>query len=223
MTSKAYVLAGASGALILAALFGAGPSLAKPAAPAKASTSITEHDVRVCIGTSGSTPQEQVPACTKIINSGKIHHPHEGDYYATRGAAYYALRQFDAALADYNKALTFQQKGEFYFQRALVLMAKHEVDKAKADLAEVVKLRPDFAPTYFIRGLISYQAADYKTAMGDFDTAVQRDPRYYQAIFARGVAKSRLGDESGGKDDLTLARGMGSQVDDIMQKLGMVP
>src|SRR5258706_16024378 len=108
--SKAPFLAGTSGALVLAVLLAAGAALGKPAAPPRASSSITEHDVRVCIGTSGSTPQEQIPACTKIIKSGKIHPPHEGDFYATRGAAYYALKQFDAALADYNKALTFEQK-----------------------------------------------------------------------------------------------------------------
>lgn len=222
--SKAYLLANASGALVFAALLAAAPAFAKPAAPrAPSSTSITEHDVRVCIGVSGSTPQEQIPVCTKIINSGKIHHPHEGDYYATRGAAYYATKQFDAALADYNKALTFQQKPEFYFQRALVLLAKKEVEKAKADLATVIKLSPAFPPAYFIRGLVGYQAADYKSALADFDAAIQRNPTYYQAIFARGAAKTRLGDDSGGKDDLKQARGMSAHVDDDMQKLGVVP
>jgi len=220
---KATLLASASAALLIAAGFTAGPALAKRTAPARSGIVVTQQDVRTCIGVNGSSAAEQIIACTKIINSGKIHHPHEGDYYATRGAAYYATKQFDTALADYNKALSFEQKGEFYFQRALILMAMSEVEKAKADFAEVVKLRPDFAPTYFMRGLISYQAADYKAAIEDFDIAVRRNPTYYQAIFARGAAKTRLGDDSGGNDDLKQARGIGAHVDDDMKTFGVVP
>ena len=175
------------GALTLALALGATPALAKKqkSAPKTASTTITESDVRVCIGTDGSAPNDQIAACTKIINSGKIHHPHEGDYYATRGAAYVAIKQFDAALADYDKALSYQQKGEFYFQRSLVLMAKNQPDKAKADLAQVIVLNPEFAPAYFTRGLINYQGSDYKSALADFDAATQRKPLYYRAIFAQ--------------------------------------
>ncbi len=219
--SRAHLLAAV--ALVFATGLATTPGFAKRAAAPPTSTTVTQHDVRDCIGTDGSSPQVQIAACTKIINSGKIHHPHEGDYYATRGAAYYATNQYDAALADYNKALTFQQNGEFYFQRALVLLAKAEIDKAKADLATVIKLRSDFSPAYFIRGLIGYQASDYKSAIADFDAAIKTRPTYYQAIFARGVAKSRLGDDSGSEDDLKLARGIGVHVDDDMRKLGVVP
>ena len=219
--AKARLIANAAAALALVALLAA-PALAKPAAR-PAGTAVTAEDVRVCLGASGSTPQEQIPVCTKIINSGKIHHPHESDFYATRGAAYSALKQLDAALADFNKALTFEQKGEFYFQRALVLLAKNDIEKAKADLAMVIQLDPKFPPVYFIRGLVGYQAADYKAAIADFDAAIQHNPTYYQAIFARGAAKIRAGDNSGGQDDLKQARGMSAHVDDDLQKLGVVP
>ena len=220
--SNRPLLASTSLALMLLGALTAGPGLAKQTAR-PSSTTVTLDDVRVCKGLSGSSPQEQIPACTKIINSGKIHHPHEGDYYATRGAAYYTSKQYYAALADYSKALTFEQKPEFYFQRALVLLAKNQIDKAKADLAEVARIKPYFPPTYFIRGLIYYHAADYKNALDDFNAAVQRNPSYYQAIFARGAAKSRLGDNSGSEDDLKQARGMRAHLDDDMQKLGVVP
>ena len=221
--SKTPLLAGA---LILTLALGVAPALAKKqkAAPkAPSSSSITEIDVRVCIGADGSSADQQIAACTKIINSGKIHHPHEGDYYATRGAAYLAVKDFDAALADYDKALSFEQKGEFYFQRSLVLMAKNQVERAKADLAQVIKLNPQFAQAYFIRGLIYYGVADYKNAVADFDAAAQRQPLFYKAIFARGAAKTRLGDDSGGKEDLKQARGLSAHIDDEMQKLGIVP
>jgi tetratricopeptide (TPR) repeat protein len=220
--SKASLLIGA---LTLLLALGVTPALAKKQKPTPktSSSTITESDVRVCIGSDGSAPDEQIPACTKIINSGKIHSPHEGDYYATRGAAYVAIKQFDAALADYDKALTYQKKGEFYFQRSLVLMAKNRPDKAKADLAQVIVLNPEFAPAYFTRGLINYQGSDFKGALADFDAATQRKPLYYKAIFARGAAKMKLGDDSGGKEDLKQARGLSAHIDDEMKTMGVVP
>jgi tetratricopeptide (TPR) repeat protein len=181
---------------------------------------VTERDVLACNGTSGSGPEEQVVACTKLLNSGKIKHPHESDFYAMRAGAYFVLKRHSEALADLNKALTFQASPEIYFQRALVYMAMENTDGAKADLAQVIKLKPDFAPSYFMRGLIAYDAGEYSEAVKDFDAAVQRLPTYYQAIYARGVAKTKAGDASGGEKDVKDARGMSQHVESDMEKLG---
>ncbi len=223
MRTRTHV-ARAACALALAWALAAAPALAKqkpkPATPKAGS--VTEYDVRACVGAEALGPDDQAAACTKVINSGKIHHGHEGDFYASRGGAYYISHQFDLALADYNKALTFERKPEFLFQRALTLLGQGDEQKAKADLEEVMKIRPDFAPSYFIRGLIAYHADNYKGALADYEAAIQRKPTYYQAIFARGVAKSRLSDGDG-KDDLKQARGINANVDDELQKLGVVP
>jgi tetratricopeptide (TPR) repeat protein len=184
---------------------------------------LTTADLSTCMGLNNATPKDQVPACTKIINSGDVKHPHIGDYYATRGAAYFALQQFDKALADLNKALSVRKAPEFLFQRALVYMAKNNNDSAKADLAEVMKLKPEFSPSYMMRGLIAYQAGEYAEAVTYFNGAVQRVPTYYQAIFARGASKKKSGDEAGGEADLKAARGMRNGVDADMEKLGVKP
>jgi tetratricopeptide (TPR) repeat protein len=196
------------------------PVQAKPKAT---KSGLTETDVITCIGTNGSTPKEQVAACTKVINSGKIKPPHEGDYYGTRGAAYFAMGQLNEALTDLNKALTYLQNPELYYQRALILMAIGENEKAKADLDQVAKAKPAYAPTYFMRGLIAYQAGAFPEAVKHFDDAIQRQPTYYVAIFVRGVAKKKAGDEDGGAEDLKAARGMSVHAEADAAKLGIKP
>src|SRR5262245_9997667 len=75
---------------------------AKPATkPAKGP--LTLEDARACI--TGATAKDQIAACTKVIESGKVLKPYLADYYATRAAAYQADRQFQKALADLNTAL----------------------------------------------------------------------------------------------------------------------
>lgn len=195
----------------------------KPKAKPASGTQITSNDLRVCMGVDGSTPSEQVAVCTKIIKSGKVKPPHHADYYATRGSAYFAMGDFDKAMADYNTAIGIRQAPEFYFERGLLNTSIREWDAAKADLAKVLTLKPDYAPAYLARGLVSYKMADFQEALTYFDGAVQRVPTFYKAVFARGVTKKKLGDERGGDKDIAAARAMNPKVDEDLARDGMTP
>jgi tetratricopeptide (TPR) repeat protein len=203
------------------------PSLADAKAKAKVKGpkpgQLTQEDLRTCMGLNNSKPEEQIPACTKIIKSGDVKHPYEADYYATRGAAYFSLSQYDKSLADLDKAISVRQAAEFYFQRGLLHIARAEPALAKADLDQVIKLKPDFSPAYMMRGVVSYKSGAYGEAVTFFDGAVKRVPTYYQALFARGVAKKKSGDDRGGEKDIADARGMSSTVDADLKKLGISP
>lgn len=206
---------GASAAIAL--LAAPAPAYAKPAA----GTKLTEADLRLCMGVDGSSYDEQISACTKIIKSGKVKPPHHGDYYATRGSAYFAKGEVDKALADLNTAIGIRNAAEFRFERALIHMSRKNFDAAKADLTEVTKQKPAFAPAYFMRGLIAYASADYQEALAHFESAIQHRPTYFQAFYARGVTKKKLGDEAGSKKDVAQAIGMSPKVEAEMEKLGL--
>lgn len=201
------------------------PSVAEAKAKAKGPKpgQLTQDDLRTCMGLNNSTPQDQIPACTKIINSGNVKHPYEADYYATRGAAYFSINQLEKALADLDKAISVRQAPEFYFERGMIHMARSEPPQAKADFDQVIKLKPAFSQAYMMRGLVSYRSGTYGEAVTYFDGAVKRVPTYYQAIFARGVAKRKSGDVAGGDKDIADARGMSSKVDDDLKGLGVTP
>jgi tetratricopeptide (TPR) repeat protein len=215
----ARLLIAAAAAVTLAAV--PWPADAKP--KAKPGTQLTQNDLRVCMGVDGSTPEQQIPVCTKIINSGLVKHPHTGDYYATRGAAYFAAGQLENAMADLNKAISIRQAPEFYFQRGMLYMALSDVSGAKTDFDEVIKLRPAFAPPYFMRGVVAYVSADYAEAQSFFDATVKRVPTHYKALYGRGVVKKKLGDTTGGNKDMSDARGMSDRVEKEMAELGIKP
>lgn len=199
------------------------PALAAPKPVKPKPGQLTTGDLRTCMGLNNSSPAEQVPACTKIIKSGNVKHPYVGDYYATRGAAYLALDKMDAALADLTKAISVRPAPEFYFQRGLIHLGRREVSEAKADLDQSIKLKPQFAPSHMMRGLIAFQEGSFSEAQSFFDAAAKRKANYVQAIYGRGVARKRNGDDKGGDKDLAEARGMSRDADEDGRKLGLIP
>ena len=54
------------------------------------------------------------------------------------------------------------------------------------------------AYAYFMLGKTKFAAKDYDNAMIDLDRAIQINPEFIYAYYARGIAKSELGDYNGG-------------------------
>ncbi len=203
--------------LLGASLVGVGQAEAKT----KSGGALTEQDLRACMGLGGVDAAGQVAVCTRILNSGRVRHPHQSDYHAWRAGAYLALKQTKPALADLDKAIALQDKPSYRFQRALVHMARASLEPANKDLDAVVKATPDFAPAYFMRGAIAYRQAAYPLAVSSFDIAATKLPTYYQAIYARGLARMKTGETEAGTKDLETARGMSDHVERDMAALGL--
>jgi len=204
----------------LAFALGAAEAKEKPKGKGQGSA-LTLADVNSCLGLNNSTPAEQVAACTKVLTSGKVKKGFDGEYYASRAAAYTMLREYDKALADLNKALETRQTVEIYFQRAILYAGLQNSDASKKDFDQVLKMKPGFAAAHLMRGSIAYREGDFKAALTDFDAAVKSSPKYAQAIYARGLAKKKTGDESGGDKDLAEARGMSANVEADVKKIGL--
>lgn len=188
---------------------------------AEASVRVTQADLLNCVGQGSAGPREQVAICTRIMKSGKVKAGSQGSLLAYRAAAYLALGETKSALADLDKAILLQDTAEFRFQRALVHMARGTPDRALVDLDTVSRSRPDFAPAFFMRGTIAFREADYTKAVAEFDGAVMHLPSYYQAIYARGVARNKMGDTTSGNADLATARGMSAHVEADLSRMGI--
>jgi tetratricopeptide (TPR) repeat protein len=92
-----------------------------------------------------------VQACTRLIakRSGKP----LSQVYAARGSWNYKKKDYNAALADYDRALSIDAENvEFYDYRADAWLAKGELDRAVDNYDQAIRVDPTYAAAYFSRG-----------------------------------------------------------------------
>lgn len=193
-----------------------------PSAQAAVAKIPLEALIQTCMGINGAKPLQQVDACTAAIKSGKLKKQQLPDFYATRGAAYMASGNVPKALADLNTALGMAPNGAAFFQRGMIYIAQNKADLAKADFTKAIQLKPDFGPSYMFRGILLFRSGDMLAAIADFTGALARTQKYPEALYARGVARKKSGDE-GGDTDIADAKAQKAGVDQEMAKFGIVP
>lgn len=91
-------------------------------------------------------------ACNRLIakRSGK---EQLSRAYAGRGAWQFKKKNYDAALADYDRALSIDAENiEFYDYRADAWMAKGDLSRAIDNYDQVIRLDPTYAAAYYSRG-----------------------------------------------------------------------
>ena len=72
---------------------------------------------------------------------------------------------------------------------------KHELgdyNGAIADYTTAIRLKPDYAGIYALRGLAKQQLEQYRAAIADYDKAIQLKPDYVEAYNNRGLSKYHL-------------------------------
>jgi Flp pilus assembly protein TadD len=64
---------------------------------------------------------------------------------------------------------------------------------------------PDLERAYFYRGQIYFGTGDSAKAIAGLTKAIQLDPKDAQALYERGVVKTKNGDAAGGDADIAAA------------------
>ncbi len=85
-------------------------------------------------------------------------------------------KEYDKAIADFNKAIAAERKRDLAFKRGTDRSSKKDFDKAIADFSEAVELDPHFAPGYYWRGYCYDAKKEYGKASADFEEAVRLAP-----------------------------------------------
>jgi tetratricopeptide (TPR) repeat protein len=84
------------------------------------------------------------------------------------------------------------QDPEALLNSALTKYGNKDLKGALADMNEFIRLRPDVAPAYILRGSIKDDLGDVQGALKDYGKAISLDGKQYFAYFERGVTYSRL-------------------------------
>lgn len=144
---------------------------------------------------------------TRQIESGKLSGDALGLTYLRRGYVRMLTRDAEGAIADLNSAIDAAPKMlEAYELRAEFWRLTGRADQAIADASQAIALAPPDDPAPFmIRASIWEQSRDYAKAVADYDAALGRDPKKWEARVLRGIAFAELGDDEHALADLDEA------------------
>jgi tetratricopeptide (TPR) repeat protein len=126
-----------------------------------------------------------------------------GDLYDGLGNAYGSLGKPDSALLMYNQALEIDPTlGRTYYNRAIVQLRLQHPREALADLDRSLQVMPiQAASLHFPRGNAYLQLGMYSEAEGEFTRAIDGGQLVTDARFNRGLARMRLGNTPGARED----------------------
>jgi len=106
----------------------------------------------------GSISTDQVVALTRAIEyfTDRMRAaPNQSVGYAARGNIWFALEEYDIAIADYDEAARLDPKNAIVFNnRAYCRWKKKVYDKALADYNEAIRIQPSFGAVYNNRSLL---------------------------------------------------------------------
>ena len=143
----------------------------------------------------GSSSQNSINACTRIILRGESSVSDLSAAYNTRGLSHAKRGNNDIALADIDQAIALNPENAVaYNNRAFTHLNKGENDLAIAAVNQSLSLDRQQATAYNNRGLAYSNKGDYDRAIADLSLALSFDPQLVVAYDNRGYAYRMKGD-----------------------------
>lgn len=162
------------------------------------------------------------------------HAPRSIDYFG-RGMAQMTVRNYTAAIADFDRAL--QLTPDFalaLLQRSVARyrglrlsdpvssssdgqmpsevaaqVIKQELMQAVDDLDRVIALSPSMSFAYYDKGNLLVEMQDYTSALSAYTQAIEAKPDFGEAYYNRGYVYLKLGNRDAGTRDLSKAGELG--------------
>jgi tetratricopeptide (TPR) repeat protein len=163
-------------------------------------------------------PLSQLTPCNRAIADGKYDEairlctqeialsPSSFELYNARGLAYALIHNYDAAIADYSKAIGLEPKGSphLYANRGMTYVRKGLYDLAIIDFDQAIAMDPKGFFAYGIRGRAYAGKGDLDRAITEYTRSLELDPSPHKsgvtyidrgdAYFAKGQYESALVD-----------------------------
>ena len=130
---------------------------------------------------------------------------HASDAPATLKCAKLMLTMAEYEQAVLNFRLAFPVPGEDWeINRGHGKSAQGFIISAGEQCDRLVKMRPDMAEAWYVRGRVGYRSSEKSTA--DLDRAISLKPDYAEAYVLRAIVKHEAHDAAGAKADAEKAR-----------------
>jgi tetratricopeptide (TPR) repeat protein len=129
-----------------------------------------------------------------------------GQTYFVRGTAKYQARQYQDAIADYDRAIAINpQHANAYVGRGTAKYGLGKYQAAIPDHDRAIEIDPEYATAYNNRGLAKYSLGQNQAAINDYDRAIEIDPQAADPYNNRGTAKFKLGEYQAAINDYDRA------------------
>lgn len=171
-----------------------------------------------------SQTEKGIAACTRILSDRDETQNDRAIAYLFRGAAYLvAQRDKVQALADYNESIKLNPNDSKGFQwRGALYGVNGDNARAIEEFNRALKIDPNDAPTQDSRGAAYMRMGQFQKAIEDLDAAWRRG-RFINSLYAKGWAKRKTGDISGGDADIAAARAQHPDTADWDKYYGIQP
>jgi tetratricopeptide (TPR) repeat protein len=143
---------------------------------------------QTCDNTQGTSPDDVVAACTRLISSGRVTGETLARYYNNRGVAFVNKKDHDRAIDDYDHAIKINSRlTTAYHNRGRSFHQKGDEKRALEDYDHALALDPKLSGGYLDRARAYRALRDYDKAIQDTDAVVRLDPTLAAGFFLRAL------------------------------------
>jgi tetratricopeptide (TPR) repeat protein len=140
--------------------------------------------------------------------------PKNAGAYMNRGNVHHERGDTERAIADYGAAIQIRPADpKAFHNRCGVLLEIGQAEAAFADCNEALRLSPDYTPAFLLRGDANFALARFEQAAADYGAFLRQNPRNAWALYGRGMAKMKTGDEAGGTADIQAAKALSADIE----------
>ncbi len=119
--------------------------------------------------------------------------PHLPGPIVSRGLCRMWRKDFDGSIADFSRMVEARGLPIDYTNRGGALLAKGDLDRARADFDAAIALAPDDPIAYRNRGSLHVLQERFDAALEDFSRVLEKMPESAEARYCRAYALFRLG------------------------------
>jgi len=135
--------------------------------------------------------------------------PENARAYNHRGAAFARQGEYQAALAQFTRAIRRDPTcADAFHNRALVYMAIGNLGSAASDFGKVVEIRPDFVEGYLHQARLQAALNEHDQAVAGLTKAIEIDPQCAIAYFRRSLVYYTKGAYEEASDDVREIQGL---------------
>ena len=147
-----------------------------------------------CSGKNDASTEQQISACTALIDSGRGNAHGLSEALYNRGNAYAATGDFNRAIADYDQAILLNPTMATAFDnRGRAYSEQNQIERAIADYDEAIRLNPNSAVALHNRCWTRVVIGHLTDALSDCNESLRINPNNAATLGTRGFAYLKTG------------------------------